>query len=168
MYASERVINTIKQLEGYHTRLPDGRCQAYQDSVGVWTIGWGTIGPSIRSGLIWTEQQASRALMAEVAMVESSILKTPYATAMTQGIFDALTCFCYNLGTTGLHYPTNFKTFNLLVNTPEAWGNRSLVESTFLLYIQAGSLRQTVERPNPLIEGLITRRRQEVTLWFSE
>lgn len=41
----------IKQFEGL-------RLKAYQDAVGVWTIGYGSTGPDVVPGLQWTQQQA--------------------------------------------------------------------------------------------------------------
>lgn len=38
------------------------RLHAYQDSGGVWTIGWGHTGPDVHEGLVWTRAQALAAL----------------------------------------------------------------------------------------------------------
>jgi lysozyme len=38
------------------------RLTAYQDAVGVWTIGWGHTGPEVHKGLVWTREQAEAAL----------------------------------------------------------------------------------------------------------
>jgi len=43
------------------------RLVAYQDSVGVWTIGYGHTGPDVRVGLTITEEQAAILLAADVA-----------------------------------------------------------------------------------------------------
>jgi lysozyme len=38
------------------------RLNAYLDTVGVWTIGYGQTGPDIKKGVVWTPEQASAAL----------------------------------------------------------------------------------------------------------
>jgi len=38
------------------------RLTAYQDSGGVWTIGWGHTGPEVHEGLVWTREQCAAAL----------------------------------------------------------------------------------------------------------
>jgi lysozyme len=38
------------------------RFEAYQDSGGVWTIGWGHTGPEVHAGLIWSREQCVAAL----------------------------------------------------------------------------------------------------------
>jgi lysozyme len=40
------------------------RLSAYQDSVGVWTIGWGHAG--VAPGTVWTQQQADDQLQADL------------------------------------------------------------------------------------------------------
>lgn len=42
------------------------RLSAYQDTVGVWTIGYGHTGPEVKRGLVWTREQAEAALIADV------------------------------------------------------------------------------------------------------
>lgn len=42
------------------------RREAYQDTVGVWTIGYGHTGPEVKRGLVWTREQAEAALIADV------------------------------------------------------------------------------------------------------
>jgi lysozyme len=38
------------------------RLKAYQDSGGIWTIGWGHTGPEVHEGLVWTRDQCVEAL----------------------------------------------------------------------------------------------------------
>lgn len=42
------------------------RLTAYQDTVGVWTIGYGHTGPEVKRGLVWTKEQAEAALIADI------------------------------------------------------------------------------------------------------
>lgn len=42
-----------------YTKLNEGcRLEAYQDTLGVWTIGYGCTGPEIVAGLVWNQEQA--------------------------------------------------------------------------------------------------------------
>lgn len=42
------------------------RLNAYQDTVGVWTIGYGHTGPEVKRGLVWSKEQAEAALISDV------------------------------------------------------------------------------------------------------
>ena len=67
----------IKPFEGYHRRLPDGGCVAYPDpgtGAQPWTIGWGSTGPGIVEGTVWTAQQAEEALDAHIAEFTRGVL----------------------------------------------------------------------------------------------
>ncbi|MFR9719078.1 lysozyme [Aeromonas diversa] len=62
-----------------------------------WTIGRGHTGPEVKRGLVWTQQQADEAFLADLRHVErgvGALVKVP----LTQGQFDALVCFAYNVG----------------------------------------------------------------------
>jgi lysozyme len=62
-----------------------------------WTIGWGHTGPEVYRGLVWTQDQADAAFVADLARFERGVMdlvKVP----LTQGQFDALVCFAYNVG----------------------------------------------------------------------
>lgn len=62
-----------------------------------WTIGWGHTGPEVVKGLVWTQAQADAQFLIDVARFErdvASLVKVP----LTQGQFDALVLFAYNVG----------------------------------------------------------------------
>jgi lysozyme len=62
-----------------------------------WTIGWGHTGPEVVKGLVWAQAQADAAFVADIARFEREVLslvKVP----LTQGQFDALVLFAYNVG----------------------------------------------------------------------
>lgn len=72
------------------------RLVSYQDSVGVWTIGYGHthgVGP----GQTCTQQQAEAWLIADTAWAEAFVNHVVNVT-LTQGEFDALVDFTFNLG----------------------------------------------------------------------
>lgn len=83
------------------------RLTAYQDSAGVWTIGWGHTGAEVRPGLVWSQQQADAALEKDLSWFEgkvNALVRVP----LTQGQFDALVSFAYNLGVGALQSSTLF------------------------------------------------------------
>jgi lysozyme len=61
-------VKIIKQFEGC-------RLKAYQDIVGVWTIGYGET-LNVKAGMVWTQQEADSALIRRVGWFMSSVLKS--------------------------------------------------------------------------------------------
>ena len=55
----------IKKFEGL-------RLTAYQDMVGVWTIGYGHTGPDVKPGLTITQQQADQLLINDLVTLAKS------------------------------------------------------------------------------------------------
>ena len=62
------------------------------------TIGWGQTGPSIKLGMVWTAEQADAAFDATAKKIEARLSKALYGIPTTQGQFDALFSFAYNVG----------------------------------------------------------------------
>ncbi|MGY4397320.1 lysozyme [Sphingomonas sp. UYAg733] len=74
------------------------------------TIGWGTTGPGIRLGLVWTQAQADTAFAADldrfggaVAALLGTAGQSPWT---TPGQYDAIVSLAYNIGTTALRNST--------------------------------------------------------------
>ncbi|MFV2948030.1 lysozyme [Pseudomonas japonica] len=97
MRTSQRGLNMIKSFEGL-------RLQAYQDSVGVWTIGYGAT-RGVKAGMSITKEQAERMLLNDVQRFEPEIERLVIA-KLSQNQWDALVCFTYNLGATNLESST--------------------------------------------------------------
>jgi GH24 family phage-related lysozyme (muramidase) len=95
-------IALIKEFEGF----PFGG-RPYQDSVGVWTIGYGHtagVGPHSRR---LTEAEASRLLEADLAHTyERAIEALPMADELNRNQADALVSFVFNVGTGALSTDT--------------------------------------------------------------
>ena len=92
MKTSQSGVNLIKGFEGK-------RLNAYDDGVGVWTIGYGTIkypnGIRVKKGDTCTESQAESYLKNDLVKFENAInrlVKVP----LNQNQFDALSSFTYN------------------------------------------------------------------------
>lgn len=122
MKTSQSGISLIKEFEGK-------RLKAYDDGVGVWTIGFGTIkypnGVRVKKGDTCTELQAESYLKNDLVKFENAInrlVKVP----LNQNQFDALASFTYNLGETNLSNSTllrklNAKDYNGAANELLKW-----------------------------------------------
>jgi lysozyme len=145
MDISENGLNFIKQFEGY-------RDAAYQDSVGVWTIGYGstiTNGVHVQEGDTCTDDQAMGYLHADVAKFVDGI-NDLLQTDVNQNQFDAMVSFTYNVGL------GNFTNSSLLRKVNE--GDFDGAADEFLKWNHAGGR---------VIEGLTRRREAERALFLS-
>lgn len=91
MQLSAQGLDLIKRFEGF-------RSHAYTDVAGLSTIGYGhrIVPPeSFPNGV--TEPQADAILASDVSDVERSVNQL-VRVALTQGQYDALVDFCFNLG----------------------------------------------------------------------
>ena len=70
---------------------------AYQDQVGVWTIGYGHTGPEVVRGATITLEQAQNLLAKDVGSAAACV-NNVVAVALSQEEFDALVDFAFNLG----------------------------------------------------------------------
>jgi lysozyme len=89
MEVSQKLIDFTRTSEGF-------RAKPYMDN-GSLAIGYGHHGPDVKPGLVWDEAQADmaqRADFAEFGRQIAGLVKVP----LTQGQFDALVDFVYNLG----------------------------------------------------------------------
>jgi lysozyme len=81
---------------------------AYPDPGSVdgkpWTIGWGSTGPGIAKGVVWTQSQADARFAADLARFEKAVALM--APVTTQNQFDALVSFAYNVGLVALNDST--------------------------------------------------------------
>lgn len=73
------------------------REKAYQDSGGVWTIGFGHTGGEVKEGMSCSLEQAQAWLKDDVGKAEEAIRRL-VRTNIVQCEFDALVIFVYNVG----------------------------------------------------------------------
>ncbi len=97
---SENCLDLICNFEGL-------RLKAYKCPAGVWTIGYGSTGNGITAGLVWTLDQAKDRLARDVATFAAGVAKI--AGKCSQGQFDALVSFAYNVGLGALKSSTLLK-----------------------------------------------------------
>ncbi len=73
------------------------RLAAYQDQVGVWTIGYGHTGPDVYPGLTITQNEATALLLHDVGTAAGCVNRL-VTVMLQQEEFDALVDFVFNLG----------------------------------------------------------------------
>lgn len=88
MEASDILVQKIKEFEGV-------RLTSYKDSAGVWTIGVGHT-RGVKSGMKITQKQADSLLRGDLLNVENYV--NSLGMNFTQGQFDAICDFIFNLG----------------------------------------------------------------------
>jgi lysozyme len=124
------------------------RLTAYQDSVGVWTIGWGHTGPDVKKGLTVTRTQAEALLRQDLSKFEAGVtrlVKVP----LSSNQFSALVSFSFNVGLGSLGNSTLLRLLNQ--------GNYAGAADQFRLWTKAGG---------KTLEGLVHRRAEEKALFL--
>lgn len=104
MKTNQAGLALIKQFEGL-------RLIAYQDVVGVWTIGYGHTGKDVTPGLVITQTQADQMLCGDLACFETGVSNL-VTVALNENQFSALVSFSYNLGLGNLGSSTLLRLLN--------------------------------------------------------
>ena len=94
-------IKLIQSFEGCARKRADGSYDAYPDpgtGGDPWTIGWGSTGPDIARGLVWTQQQCDDRFAEHVAQFAANVETAIGGAATTQHQFDAMVSLAYNIG----------------------------------------------------------------------
>ena len=132
MQISFLLIRKLKEFEGL-------RLEAYQDAAGVWTIGYGH-----RISEDWATDLLMRDLQRFIEAVDELNV------ARTQGQFDALVSFAFNLGIGRLKSST-------LLKVIREGGSRAQIRREFKRWVYAGGRR---------LKGLERRREWEAKRFF--
>ena len=141
MKISKDGLELIKKFEGCETT-------AYQDSVGVWTIGFGHT-KGVEEGQTCSIEDAESMLADEMDEYEGYI-NNMVKVDLQQHEFDALVAWVYNLGPTNLGESTMLKVLN--------GGQFERVPDEMNRWTRAGG---------EILEGLV-RRRQAESLMFQD
>ena len=91
MTQSQDCIDLVAQFEGC-------KLTAYLCPAGVLTIGYGHTGPDVKPGQTITQDRARQLLAADLAKFAAGVNELCNGWRITQGMFDALVSFAYNLG----------------------------------------------------------------------
>lgn len=146
-HISDDGLLIIKHFEGR-------KLKAYQDSVGVWTIGYGHTSaagpPRVTPGLTITEQQAEDILKQDLELFEGGV-RDLVKVAINGDQFSALVSFAFNVGLGALAESTLLR--KLSAGDYQGAGNE------FTRWVKAGG--QT-------LPGLVRRRDAERALFLSE
>lgn len=146
MQISKTGIELIKRFEGLELK-------AYQDCVGVWTIGYGWTQPvdgkKIGPGMVIDQATAYRLLKCGVVQFEQGVNQM-VKVKITQGQFDALVSFAYNLGLRTLSTSTLLQKLNA--------GDKQGAANEFDKWVNAGGVK---------LNGLVKRRAAERELFLS-
>ena len=139
MKISAEGLALIKKFEGCEL-------EAYQDAVGVWTIGYGHI-KGVKEGMTITKQQAEEMLLEELVEYENYVLEAVNH-QLDQCMFDALVSWTYNLGPSNLNASTMLKVLNA--------GDYDGVPEQIKRWSKAGG---------KVLQGLVRRREAEALLF---
>lgn len=151
MKVNQATIDLIKEFEGY-------RSQAYRDSVGVLTIGYGTtgragVGIDPRPGQIITKAEAEWYLQQAVDKFAASI--RPAITApIGANEFGAFVSLAYNIGPSAFKKSSALRHFNA--------GDKAKAANAILLWDKA-----TVNNKRLVLPGLVRRREAERKLFLT-
>lgn len=134
MKINDAGLNLIKSFEGC-------KLTAYQDAVGVWTIGWGHT-EGVKAGQKITQAQADEYLRKDLVKFETAVNKINTVN-FNENQFSALVSFAYNCGIGNLN--------KLCIGRTKAE-----IGSKMLLYDKAGG---------KVLAGLTRRRKAENGLY---
>jgi GH24 family phage-related lysozyme (muramidase) len=144
---NQATINLVKEFEGC-------KLEAYQDIVGVWTIGYGTtegagLGVVPKPGMKITQEEAELLLMAGLKKFAEQI-KPKFMRQVNDNQFGALLSLAYNIG------PSAFSRSSALMMVNE--GQFIKAADAIRLWNKAGG---------KMNKGLVRRREAERTLFLT-
>ena len=137
---SEAGLALTRRFEGL-------RLQAYQDSAGVWTIGYGHTGPEVKPGQRISELEAEALLRADMTAAVKCANRA-VEVEISQAQFDALADFCFNVGRGAFLQSSLLRYVNQ--------ENFQAVVVQFGNWVYAGGMR---------VEGLARRRAAEAAMF---
>ena len=142
MKSSELLINKIIEFEGC-------KLQAYKCPAGVWTIGVGHT-KGVKQGQTITKAQAMTLLKGDLLPCENYV--NNLGVCKTQGEFDSLVDFVFNLGTAALGRSTLLK--YIRAKKPEQY-----IREEFGKWVNSKGMR---------LKGLVIRRQWEADRYYGK
>ena len=145
MRLSQNGVNFIKSHEAL-------RLKAYQDSKGVWTIGWGHT-KGVKPGDVITRAQAEQFIRDDFARVErtlnADLVSGRDKPLVTQNEFDALCSLVFNIGS-GAYLDST-------VRRKIRQGDKMAAARAFKMWVYSN---------HKFVQGLANRRADEVRLFL--
>ncbi len=144
---SQNLIDLIKKSEGFSSK-------PYRDSVGVWTIAFGFT--HLPSGEPVTEHTPEMGEAYAAGLLQQLLQQfingvNAMCPQCNQNQKDALTDFAYNLGLGSLQSSTLLKLVKANPDDPAI----------------AGEFRRWIHAGGDILQGLVTRRENEISLYFT-
>jgi GH24 family phage-related lysozyme (muramidase) len=137
MKTSQNGLNLIKSFENCEL-------ESYQDSKGVWTIGYGHT-EGVTKGMTITKAQADAYFVSDIIIKENKVAKYDSTYHWNQNEFDALVSFAFNVG-------------NIKELTASGTRSREVIAEKMLLYCKSGG---------KILAGLLRRRQEEQKLFLT-
>lgn len=162
MKVSSHGIALIREFEGFFSK-------AYKCPAGNWTIGYGSThyedGQAVKSGDVISQAYAEKLLQHDVAVIERQLIRALNADEIivSQGQFDALVDFAYNLGASKLVNSTLWK--KLKAKDYESAANEFLIWNKIKVKNIVNG--QVVGFKLVEVKGLTKRRQSEQKLFLS-
>ena len=135
---------------GLTKRFEGLRLSAYQDSGGIWTVGYGHTGPDVQSDRRVTDFEAEALLRVDLRDAIACVNRA-VRVSIQQNHFDALVDFCFNAGR------GNFLRSNLLTQL-----NASNLEGT------ASQFGTWIHVNGNILPGLVRRRAAETAMFLGQ
>lgn len=143
---SEAGANLIKSFEAL-------KLTAYKalPTEQYYTIGYGHYGSDVKAGMQITKEQAEKMFRNDLAKYEATVATATITKDLKQNQFDALVCFCYNIGQGAFLKSTLLR--KVLANP-----NDTSIRSEFAKWNKSGG---------QVIAGLTRRRTAEANYYFA-
>ena len=137
---NQQSLDKLKQWEGL-------KLKAYRDVAGVLTIGYGSTGTHVKSGMVISEKQAETLLKKDLDRFERAVDES-VKVELSDNQFGALVSFAFNVGVSAFKNSTLLKKLNA--------GDYYSVPSELARWNKAGG---------KVVQGLVNRRAAEAGLW---
>ena len=147
MSVNKATLDLIKQFEGC-------KLVAYQDIVGIWTIGYGTtagadVGVKPAYGMTITQERAEDLLRLGVDKFAATV-DAMITTSVNANEFGACVSLAYNIGPNAFAKSTVLRELNV--------GHKDKAAAAFRMWNKAGG---------EVIKGLVNRREAEIKLFLT-
>lgn len=134
-----------KLIQGYE----QCRLKAYMPTPDdVWTCGWGSTGPDVVKGTVWTQAQADARFAADLAKFAKGVANGIGSAPTTEGQFGAMCSLAYNIGLSAF--------LNSTVLRKHIAGDYPAAAAAFAMW---------VKQKGKVLNGLVKRRTDEARMY---